>query len=134
MRESKPQRAVASHGDAADGATASPSVDTVFGFDERDELLQKKIAVAGCAVGGIDVEGASAFRSDNQKLSYLVLLPKIIKQRPSAAVKQRALIVAEAVQEIEDWVCLGRMLGCTGVVAGGKVDAVVDRMFQDPAV
>src|SRR5258708_12127721 len=83
MRESKPQRAVASHGDAADRATASPSLDAVFGFDEGDKLLQKKVVVPGCIFGGVDVEGASAFRGDNQKLSYLFLLSQILYQRPS---------------------------------------------------
>jgi hypothetical protein len=29
---------------------------------------------------------------------------------------------------------LDRMLGSSGVIAGGKINAVVDRMVEDPAV
>jgi hypothetical protein len=37
-------------------------------------------------------------------------------------------------QKIKYWIVLSRMLGCRGVVARGKIDAIMDRMFQYPAV
>ena len=81
-----------------------PLATAVFAFDERDEFLQKKIAVAHRAVGRIDIEGSAAFGSGNQELSDLVLPAKIVEQSPSAAVKEGSLVVAEAVQKIKYWI------------------------------
>ncbi len=63
-----------------------------------------------------------------------MLLTKIVEQRPSAAVEERLLVIAEAVQEIEHRILLCRILVRAGVVAGGKIDAVMDWMFQNAAV
>ena len=134
MSEGNPQRTISAHGDAADRSVTTPLADTVFTFDQRDEFLQEEVAVANRTVGRIDVEGSPAFRRNDEKLPYLVLAAEIVKQRPAAAVKESALVVAQAVQEVEHWIASDRMRGCAGVIAGRKVNAVVDLMFQDRAV
>lgn len=63
-----------------------------------------------------------------------MVLAEIVEHRPAAAVEERFLVVAQAVQEIEYWIVLGRVLLCAGVVAGWKVDAVMDCILENPAV
>ena len=111
-----------------------PLADAVFGFDQRDEFLQEKIAVAHRAVGRIDVESSPAFRCGDEEFSYLVLLPEIVEQSPSAAVEESLLVVAQAMQEVKHGIALRRTPGCAGIVAGRKVNAIVDLVFQNPAV
>src|ERR1700693_5688559 len=134
MSESETQRAITSHGDAADRSIIPALADAVFRFDRRDEFLQEELAVAHRAVRGIDVERSPAFRRDDKKFSHLVLPAKIVKQCPPAAVKEGPLVVAEAVEEIQHGIFLFGPLGRACVVAGWKVDAVVNRMFQNAAV
>ncbi len=118
----------------ADRPTIPAFADAVFRFDHRDEFLQKEIAVAHRAVGGIDVESSSAFRRDDKKFSHLVLPAKIVEQRPSATVEEGSLVVAEAVKKIQHGIFLCGVLACARLVAGRKVDAVVNRMFQNAAI
>ena len=134
MAKGETQRTVSAHGDAGDRSIAAALADAVFLFDEWDELLQEKIAVAFGTVGGVDVKTSSTFGSDDKKIAELVLLAEIVEHRPAAAVEKRFLVVAQAMEEIEHWVVLWRVLFCFGVVAGGKVDAVMDRVLENPAV
>src|ERR1700693_438078 len=134
MCKSKSKRAITPHGDAADRPIIPALADPVFCFDHRYEFLQKEIAVADRAINGIDVERLPAFRRNDEKFSHLVLLAKIIEQRPPAAVKKCSLVVAQAVQEVQHGIGLCGTPGCAGVIAGRKVDAVVDRMFQNAAL
>src|SRR5437763_12926649 len=134
MGKSETQRAIASHGDAADGAAAPAFTNTVVRLDVRDEFLQKEITVTHRAVGGIDVERAPAFGRDDEELSYLLLLSKIIEHCPSAAVEQCALVIPEPVQEIKHGIGLNRMFSRACAVTGGKVDAIVNWTFQNAAV
>src|SRR5580704_5728662 len=122
------------YGNAADGPITSALADAVSGFDQWDELLQKEVAVAHRAIGRIDVETSSAFRSDDEKFSHLVLPAEIVKQRPSSTVEEGSLVVAQAVQKIQHGIALRRMAGSARIIASGKVNAIVDLMFQDPAV
>src|ERR1700691_2297413 len=63
------------------------------------------------------------------------MLPsKVVEKCPSAAVKQGSFVVSEAMKEVQNWICLCGMLGLTRIVASGKIDAVVNRMFQNLAV
>jgi len=134
MQKSKTQRAISAHGDAANGSIAPSFADTVLSFDQRDEFLQEKIAVAHRAVGRIDVETSSTFWSDDEELSHLVLSAEIVEQRPASTVKESSLVVSEAVQKIQHGIGLGRVAGSAGIVAGGKVNAIMDLVFQYPAV
>ncbi len=96
--------------------------------------MQEKIAVADGAVGRVDVKTSSAFRSDDKKIAELLLLAKIVEHCPSAAVEKRFLVIAQAVEKIEHRIVLWRVLFCAGVVAGRKVDAVMDWVLENPAV
>src|ERR1039458_1220801 len=134
MSKSETQRTITTHGDAADRSIISAFADPVFRFDQRDEFLQEEITVAHRAVGGIDVERLPAFRGNNEEFSHLVLPAKIFEERPSAAVKEGSFVVAEAVEKVQHGICLRRMLVRASIVAGGKVDAVVNRVLQNLAV
>jgi hypothetical protein len=96
--------------------------------------LQKEITVAHRTVSRINVERSSAFGRDDEKFSHLVLAAKIVEHRPSPAIEKCSLVIAETVQKIQHGICLRGMLSRTGIVAGGKVDAVVNRMLQNLAV
>src|SRR5208282_2400225 len=61
-------------------------------------------------------------------------LAEIVEQRPSAAVKERLLVVAESVKEIKHWIALRRVLRCARGIARGQVDAVVHRIFENSAI
>src|ERR1700688_1331066 len=134
MKESETQRAVTAHRDAADRPIISALLDAVFVLDEGDEFLQEEIAVAHGTVGRIDIERLSTLGSDDEKFSNFALLPEIVEQSPSARVKKSSLVVAEAVQKIKHRVGLGWMLRSAGFIAGGQVNAVMNRMFQNSAV
>ncbi len=134
MAEGEAQRTVSAHGDSSDRSIAAAFADAVFLFDERDKLLQKKIAVANGAVGGVDVKTFSAFRSDDEKITELMLLAKVVEHCPSTAVEKRFLVIAQAVEKIEDRIVLWRALFCAGVVASRKVDAVMDWVLENSAV
>ena len=134
MAEGETQGTVSAHGDSGDRSIAAAFADAVFLFDEWDELLQEKIAVADGTVGGVDVKTFSAFGSDDKKIAELMLLAEIVEHRPSTAVEKRFLVVAQAVKEVEHGIMLWRVLFCFGVVAGRKVDAVMDCVPENPAV
>jgi hypothetical protein len=94
MAEGEAQCAVSAHGDSGDCSMAAAFADSVFLFDERDKLLEKKIAVANGAIRGVDVEAFSAFGSDDKKIAQLMLLAEIVEHRPTAAVEKRFLVIA----------------------------------------
>ena len=134
MAEGEAQRTVSAHGDSSDRSIAAALADAVFLFDERDKFLQKKIAVANGAVGGVDVKTPPAFRSDDEKITDLLLLAKVVEHCPCAAVEKRLLVIAQAVEKIEDRIVSWRALFCAGVVASRKVDTVVDWVLENSAV
>src|ERR1700684_792509 len=134
MAKGEAQRTVSTHRDSGDCSIAAAFADAVLLFDEGDELLQKQIAVANGAVGGVDVETLSAFGSHDEKIAQLMVLAEIVEHRPATAVEKRFLVVAQTVQEVKHRVVLRRIFLCAGVVAGGKVDAIVDWVLENPAV
>ena len=134
MAKGETQRTVSAHGNSSDGSMAAAFTDAVFLFDKWDELLQEKIAVANGTVGGVDVKTSSAFRSYDKKIAELMLLAEVVEHRPSTAVEKRFLVIAQAVEKIEHRIVLWRVLFCAGVVAGRKVDAVMDWVLEDSAV
>src|SRR5579863_4087359 len=100
----------------------------------REKFLQKKIAVAHRAVGGVDVEAASALRCGDQEITHFMLLTEIIEQAPAAATEQGLLVIAQSVQEIKHWITSRRMLGRAGVISGGQIDAIMNDLLEDVAV
>src|ERR1700741_4777124 len=101
MREGEPQRAIPAHRDPADSAIGVAFADAILRFDKRNKLLQEKITVPYFAVGRVDVKSSTAFRSGDQEFSDLVLLAKVVEQRPSTAIEQRALVIPQAMQKIK---------------------------------
>jgi hypothetical protein len=110
------------------------SDDSVFRFDQRNKLLEKKVAIPNSPVCRVHVESASALGSDDEKLPDFVLLIEVVKQSPPTAVEESLLVVAEAVQKIKDWIALRGMLRRTRIVARGKVHAIVNLELQDAAI
>src|SRR5271156_331146 len=99
--KSKPERAVSTHRDTADGSCRALPANRVMGLDIRNELANKEIAVAHAAIGRVDVETAPAFGRDDQEIGDLSLLAKIFDQFRSTALEQSLFVIAEPVQEIE---------------------------------
>src|SRR5271165_939281 len=133
MCKREPERAVASHRNSTDGTTRLSGLNAVLALDVRDELLQKKIVVANRAVGRVDVEAATAFRRDDQKVAHLVLAAKIVEQSPAPAVEQSLLVIAEAVQKIKHRIAPLVMLRPARVIACRQIDAVMNNLLQDAA-
>jgi len=96
------QGAIAAHRDTGDGAVAPAGRDAVAFFDEREELLQQEIFVTGFSVFGVDIETSATIGSGNQKVSDFVLLAHVFDEIPGAGVDKGLLVVAKAVEEIED--------------------------------
>src|SRR5208282_1233988 len=134
MAEGEAKRTIAAHGDAADRSIPAAAADAVFALNRGDELLQKEIAVANRTIGGVDVETSSAFWSNDEKIANLMFLPEIIQQRPSSAVEEGLLVVAEPVKKIEDWVALRGSFLSARIIAGRQVNAVMDRILENLAV
>src|ERR1039458_2824929 len=134
MRERETQGSVAAHGDPADGAAGAAGKNPVLAFDLRDEFLQEEVVIAHKAIGGVDVKAAAALRSDDQKVTHLVLVAQILEQGPAAAVEKRLFVVSQTAKKIEYRITLRGLLGGACIVARGQVDAKVDHLFQDVAV
>src|SRR5580658_3580745 len=117
MGESEAQRSVAAHGNSADGAACAAGSYPVLAFDVRQKLLQEKVAVAYRTVGRVDVETAPALRRDDEKVAHLVLFAEVVEQGPAAAVEERLLVVAQAVQEVQHRIALNRTLRRARIVA-----------------
>src|SRR5208282_2831712 len=134
MSKGQPQGSVAAHRNTADRASLTARPDAVLALDVRDELLQKEIAVAHRAVGRIDVKTAPALGRGDKKITHLVLIAQIVEQSPSATVKQRLFVVAQAVQKIQHGISSRRSLCRTRVVARRQINAIVDAPLQNLAV
>src|SRR5690242_9372220 len=102
MREGQMQRAVAAHGDASDGARGAFRSDAIVAFDERNEFLKKEIFVAHAAIARIDVESSIRFRRDHEVFADFLLLPLVLDDVPAAGTYQKLLVVAEAVEKVEN--------------------------------
>src|SRR5579862_1686703 len=132
MGEGKTQSAITTHRDAADGTAGTPWPDAILPFDVWKKFLEEKIAVADGAIRRIDVETATGLGSNDQEIAQPVLLAKIIEQRPTAALEQGLLVIAQPVQKIKHWITL-RKLGCI-VVSRRKINTIADNALQDPAI
>ncbi len=67
-----------------------------------NEFLQKEIAIAESIARRIDVETALALRGHYEKVIDLVLAAEIFDYAPSAGAEQRLLVLAKAVEEVEN--------------------------------
>ena len=67
MAEGEMEGAVASHGDAGDGAIGAAGRGAIPLFDEWKKFLEEKILVAIFAVAGVDVEAGVAVWRDDEK-------------------------------------------------------------------
>jgi hypothetical protein len=123
MMEGEMERAVAAHGNAGDGAIGAAGTYAIEAFDERKKFLQEKILVAGFAVPGIDVEAGRAGGSGDKEILEAPFFAEILDEIPGAGAEEGLLIVAEAVEEIED----GEAAGLVGVKAGRQENAVWNR-------
>ena len=61
-------------------------------------------------------------------------IPQIVDQSPATAIEERLLVIAEAVQEIKDWISLRRRLLRARIVTGGDVDAIMDWTLENVAL
>src|SRR5579864_6028230 len=121
MSERHAQGSVSAHGNPADSPPDTAGANAVPAFDVGHELLQQEIAVANGAVRRIDVEASSAFWSDDQEISHLVLAAQIVEKCPASTVKQSLFVIAKSMQEIEDRISACWFLGTCRVVAPRQV-------------
>ena len=119
--------AVAAHGNTRNGAMTSTRRHAVVPFDEREKLLKQEIFVALFAIPRIYVEAGAAIGRGNQKLLQFTLFAHVFRQIPRAGMNEELLIIAKAVQEIED----GEMSRLIRVKRGRKDDAVRNRAGED---
>src|SRR5260370_14697990 len=134
MGKGKAQGAIASHGYPADGSPFATGTNAISCLNVRDELTQKKITVANCAVGRVDVKTAPAFGRDDEKVSYFAPMFQIIEQRPPTAVEQGLLVIAEPMKKIEHRISeLGLLRRCR-IIACWHIDAVMDFNLENIAV
>jgi len=127
MAEGEMQRAVATHGNAGDGAIGAARSDAITLFDEGEKFLEKKVLVAILPVAGVDVEAGAAVGGGDGEVLELMSLAHVIYEIPEAGVDEELFVVAEAVKVIED----GEFSGFVGVEGGGKDDAVADGAGED---
>ena len=127
VAEGEMQRAVASHGDARDGAVGAAGGDAIALFDEREKFLQKKIFVAVLAVLGIDVEARTTVGRGDQEVLQFTFFALVFDEIPEAGMDEELFVVAESVEGIED-----RKVFCfVGVESWRKDDAVRDAAGED---
>jgi hypothetical protein len=81
------------------------------------------------AVAGIYVEAGTPIRCDDQQITELMALPKVLHEIETARMDEHLLVVTEAVKEIEG----GIAAGLFRVVAWRQEYAVSNRMPQDLA-
>ena len=120
MAEGEMQRAVATHGDAGDGAVGAAGGCAIALFDEREKFLKEKIFVTVFAVLGIDVKTCPAVRRGDQKTFQLAFFTQVFDEVPRAGVDKELFVVAETVEVIKD----GKVLYFVRVERRRKNDAV----------
>ena len=96
-------------------------------LDEGNKFPQQEIFVARMAIVGIDIETCFACRCYDQEFAELMPLPEIFGEIPAARANEGLLVVAKAVQEIQD----GIMAIFVGVVAWRQKRAVGNLFAED---
>ena len=127
MSEGEMERAVATHGDTGDGAIGAAGADAVAAFDERKKFLQKKILIANFAVARVDVKASFARWSGDEKILEAAFFAEVFDEVPGAGAEKGLLVVAEAMEEIED----GETVGFVGVKTGGQKNAIRNGTRKD---
>ena len=129
VAEGEVECAVAAHRNSIDCAIGTARCDPVASLDEGEKFLQQKVFVAVLAVLGIDVETGAAVRRGDEEILELVIASKVVDNIPETRVDEELLVVAQAVQEIEN----GELSGLVGVEGGGEEDAVGNGPREDLA-
>ena len=127
MAEGEVERAIASHGDAGNGAVGAAGSGAVTFFDEREKFLEEEIFVAVFAVLGVDVKTGTAVRRGDQKTFQLAFFAEVFDEVPGAGVDEELFVVAESVEGIED----GKVFRLVSVVGRRKHDAVGNVAGED---
>src|SRR5215813_14609620 len=87
--EGKPQCAISTHGDTADGPAGSRSQQAEFFLHLWNKVANKKILVLGLAALGGDVKGIPRLRGDDHKLGEAFLLPGVDDYVPASCRNQK---------------------------------------------
>ena len=127
VTEGEMERAIASHGDARDGAVGAAGSDAVALFDKGEKFLEEEVFVTVLAVAGVDVEAGAAVGSGDEKVLELFFVALVFDEIPEAGVDKELFVVTEAVKGIED----GEFFCFVGVEGGGEDDAVGDGAGED---
>ncbi len=127
MTEGEMERAVASHGDAGDGAIGAAGGDAVVLFDVGKKFLEEEILVAIFTVARVDVETGAAVGSGDEEVLEFLFVAHVFDEIPEAGVDEELFVVAEAVEGIEN----GEFFGFVGVEGRWEDDAVGDGAGED---
>jgi hypothetical protein len=127
MSEGEMEGAIAAHGDAGDGAIGAAGAGAVAAFDERKKFLQKKILVTNFAITRVDVKAGFARGSGDEEILEAAFFAEVFDEVPDARAEEGLLVVAEAVEEIED----GKAARFVGVKAGRKKNAIRNGTRKD---
>ena len=127
MMEGKMEGTVAAHGNAGDRAIGAALTDLIAAFDEGEKFLQEKILVTDFAVAGVDVETGAAGGSGDEEILEAAFFAEIFDEVPSAGVNKGLLVIAEAVEEIEN----GEAARFVGIKAGRQKNAVRNGAGED---
>lgn len=122
VTKSQMERAIATHGNAGDGAIGASGMRAIAALYERNEFLEQEIFVTVLAVARIDVEARSCSRSDNQKRLELTSFPEILDKIPAAGAEEQLFVISETVEKINN----GEAAGSFGVVARREKHAIRD--------
>lgn len=126
MTKCEMQCSIATHGNARDGAVAAAGGDAVVLFDVGEKFLQQEIFVALLAVFRIDIKSGAGVGCGDQKILDLAFFAHVFEEIPRAGVHERLFVIAESMEEIQDW----KAAGLIGIERGRKNDAIRDAMGQ----
>lgn len=127
MTEGEMQGAVAAHGNARDRAIGAAWARSITAFDEREEFAQKEVLVTEFAVARVDVKAGCARGSGNEEFLEAAFFAEILDEVPAAGVEERLLVVAEAVEEIEN----REVARFVGIKAGRQKDTIWHRASKN---
>src|SRR5579875_694820 len=102
IKQREPQRAITSHGNAANAAGAAPGHHAIAMLDVGHEFADEKTLVIIAAIQRIDVKAVTCRWRDDQKLADAALAPKVLNQIPAAGIEQDLRVFVQAVKKIED--------------------------------
>ena len=126
MAEGQMQGAVSTHRNSGYAARGAPGLGAIAFFNLRQKFSEKEILITTLAVAGIYVEAGTPIRCDDEQITELMALPKVLDKIETAGMDEHLLVVTEAVKKIED----GIPTRLSRFVAGWQEYAVSDGMTQ----